>query len=61
MSSFRSRSFKRRIIGRSIAARGGDQQAREDLIPLFGLSQGRPFEDIGDDLFNNDDDDFSIF
>ena len=58
MSSFRSRYIKREIISRSIAARGGNKKAKEDLLPLYGLSQGRPYENIGDDL---DDDDFSIF
>jgi len=61
MSSFRSRSFRRRIIDKSIAARGGDANARAELIPLLGLSQGRPYENIGNDLFDDDDDGFSIF
>ena len=56
MSSFTSRYFTRRLIDRSNAAKGGNNKAKEDILPLFGLSQGRPYENIGED-----DDDFSIF
>ena len=56
MSSFTSRYFTRRLIDMSNAAKGGNNKAKEDILPLFGLSQGRPYENIGED-----DDDFSIF
>tara|TARA_B100001094_G_scaffold274649_1_gene281764 strand:+ start:324 stop:494 length:171 start_codon:yes stop_codon:yes gene_type:complete len=56
MSSFTSRYYKRRLIDSSNAAKGGNNKAKEDLLPLFGLSQGRPYEDIG-----TDNDDLSIF
>ena len=57
MSTFRERHRQRALQQESNAAFAGSPDARQGLIPLHGLNEGRMF-DLDDD---DDDDDFSFF
>ena len=56
MSTFRERHRQRALQQESTAAFAGSSAARQGLIPLHGLNEGRMF-----DLDDDDDDDFSFF
>ena len=56
MSTFRERHRQRALQQESNAAFAGSSDARQGLIPLHGLNEGRRF-DLDDDA----DDDFSFF